>query len=517
MNTGSTQVLDQSTIFGESKLRRAFHSGRFANIVYGLAIGASILVWLLAIRAPLGMDETGSYWQISAGVSPIWPRQFMGLGFPAYPYILWFFTKCIGNSEMALRIPSVLAMLGAALLLYRAAREFFDEEISLVATVLFCINPIVVFEAIDIRPYAFAVLVTNAAILVLLRLRASKSVLLAGLFGFLAAFILYFHHLFAVILPVFLVCFIAFAFQKGKAGWKQLGIALAVFCVTFMPLIPGLKYLFRTAQAHVYETAPDLGQLLWTLAPGWIIPGILFAALVAWTQGGRWEQHSSSFWIKLLICASLGLIPALLLFGISAGTSIHMFAIRHRMVAVPGISLVWAVAVGCIPQRVARALLCAVLVTVSVVFALMSPHAGVHTVSWKYALQAAEKNASVDHAPVVMCSTFVESDYAAMPVADPAASIFFAPITYYKLTSPVIPLPADFTPETVRVASGFLKQAAAKRQRFLLLAHTDNPVLPNTSYPTVQWMEKNTSETYNVRWLGIFDGIAVLEFVPRNH
>jgi hypothetical protein len=514
MNPGSTLIPVESTAPAPSRLRQSFRSYGFPHAIYALAIAAAILVWLQAIRAPLGMDETGSYWQISAGFSAIWPRQFAELAFPAYSYILWFFTQCLGKSEMALRIPSLLAMLGAAWVLYRAARELLDAETSLLATAIFCINPIVVFEAVDVRPYAFAVLATNIAIFLLLRLRRSGSQSLAALFGFVSAFMVYFHHLFAAILPAFLLCFLLFKRRSGRRGWMQAGVALTAFCVSFLPLIPGLKYLFHTAHSHVYEAGPDFIQLLWTLAPGWLFPAFVITALLAWAKAAASEGRLD--WLRnSLLWASLGLIPVLILFGISKGTSIHMFAIRHRLVAVPGISLAWAVVISYLPWRLARPLFCAGLVAMSAASMLASHNAGVHAYTWKYALQTAEKSAAVDHAPVVMCSPFIESDYAAMPVSDPTQSLLFAPITYYKLSERVIPLPLRFTSETTRVGSEFLQAAARQHERFLVVAYTGNSVSADTSFSTIQWIEKNTRGDYDVHWLGVFDEIGVVEFVPR--
>jgi 4-amino-4-deoxy-L-arabinose transferase-like glycosyltransferase len=140
---------------------------RVSLSIYVLALAASISTWFIAIRAPLWLDEVASYFQINAGFSGIWSRQFVGPSFAAYSYILWLSTKLIGTSEIALRVPSVVAMLGAVYLLYLAAREIFERDIAIIAAVVFCLHPIVVFASIDIRPYAFGALATNAAILVI--------------------------------------------------------------------------------------------------------------------------------------------------------------------------------------------------------------------------------------------------------------------------------------------------------------------------------------------------------------
>src|SRR3954453_12838310 len=75
----------------------------------------SIAVWFAAIRMPLWLDETVSYFQIAGGFDQIWPRQ--GLSFPAYFYILWATKSLFGSSPYVLPAPSILAMVAAAYLM----------------------------------------------------------------------------------------------------------------------------------------------------------------------------------------------------------------------------------------------------------------------------------------------------------------------------------------------------------------------------------------------------------------
>ena len=132
---------------------------------YGVALLVCLSEWFLAVRAPLWNDETLSYWQIAGGFKQIWARSVQGNSFAAYPYILWLTKTLFGDTELVLRIPSMLAMLAAVYVFYRCAREMFDWDISLLATILFTLPSRVVYAAIDVRPYAFALLLTNLAIL----------------------------------------------------------------------------------------------------------------------------------------------------------------------------------------------------------------------------------------------------------------------------------------------------------------------------------------------------------------
>jgi hypothetical protein len=495
---------------GSSRPWLSWH--RIVVALYALSVAVSISVWFIAVRSPLWLDETGSYWQISAGFSNIWPRQFLSLSFPAYSYILWLSSRLIGSSEIALRIPSILAMLAAVYLLYRAARELFERDVAVIAVVVFCLDPIVFFASIDVRPYAFGVLATNAAILLVLRLRHSNSNLLAVLFGMSAAFIVYFHYLFAVILPALLICFFAAKVGDSKTKLRQAGIAIAVFAVAFLPTIPGISYLFHTSGTHVFEEPPKLRDLVLTLAPVWVLPifvGVAFVALLlsATTKYRSAKVTRSPSW-QILFCISLALIPILALYGVSVKTSVQLFIPRHRLVGVPGIALCWALVLHHFRSRHLRLLFCVALVAVTTGEYLTLPSLRQHGVTWKYPLELAQKNASVDNAPVLICSDFPEADHLPMPLDSPKESILFAPLSYYKLTPPVVPLPRALNDEAIRVGSQFLSHAAQQHQRFLAIAYKE-------SSRTLDWLTQSASPSYTVRKLGEFEEIQVLEFVPR--
>ena len=139
-----------------------------------------------------------------------------------------------------------------------------------------------------------------------------------------------------------------------------------------------------------------------------------------------------------------------------------------------------------------------------------SPVSGYHGPSIKYALAFAETNASVDDAPVLICSGFVESNSATMPSMETAKeSLLFAPLSYYKLSEPVVPLPQSMNDEAVRVASQFLREDAQQPKRFLVLG--DQVV----NARTLDWFVRNAGAMRSIHNLGVFDGVEVLEFVPR--
>jgi hypothetical protein len=138
-----------------------------------------------------------------------------------------------------------------------------------------------------------------------------------------------------------------------------------------------------------------------------------------------------------------------------------------------------------------------------------SPFSRFHNYTWKYALETAEKSASADNAPVLICSDLPESDYSPMPAGSAIKdSALFSPLSYYPLSAPVVPLPRALNAEAVQAGSRFLQDAAQRHERFLALAF-------EPSYETLDWLESHAQGTHLVREVGIFDRVKVLEFVPR--
>ena len=478
------------------------------SVAFVLVLAAAISLWFSAIHAPLWQDETVSFWQIHKGFSQISSRQ--GLSFGAYSYILWLDTKILGTSEIALRIPSILAMFGAVYLLYRAARDLFDRDIAVIVAVVFCLHPLVVLESIDARSYAFVMLATNAAIFALVRLRRSDSKWLAALFGVSAAVIVWFHLLSIVILPALAICFLLLKPLNTRVQRQQIGIAFATFCIAFLPVVPGLVYMLRSRGIHVVYKSPSVWELVLSAAPVTLVVSLIIVCFGAFlAAGARLNplQRTHDAW-RFELCVSAALVPLLTLFFVSTLTPLHIFVERYRLIAVPGIALCWGLILNTFRLRWFRLAFCACAVALTAHSYLRSPFSHRHLYTWKYALEVAEKSASRDNAPVVICSDLPEADYWPMPTGEAVEdSTLFPILTYYRLSVPVVPLPRALNAEATRLGSAFLQDAERTRERFLAMGY-----IP--SHKTLDWLTQQTSGVYEVHNLGTFDGVEVLEFVP---
>jgi hypothetical protein len=211
-----------------------------------------------------------------------------------------------------------------------------------------------------------------------------------------------------------------------------------------------------------------------------------------------------------VFCGALALIQVLTLYGVSVGTSLHLFTPRHELASVSGIVLCWALLISQLRSRILRLLFCAAIVAATASLYLHSPSTSSRKDNtWKYAIEVVQNNSAVDHAPVLLCSNYVESGFEAMPVGRLEDSPLFAPLAYYKLTAPIVPLPEQFTDQTKQIGSRFLQESAQKHERFLAVASRRN------SYETLDWLTQNAAATYFVHNLGTYGGMEVLEFVPR--
>ncbi len=306
-----------------------------------------------------------------------------------------------------------------------------------------------------------------------------------------------------------------------KTLWRQLGIALVVFTLAFLPAIPRLQYMMHTSGTHVFSDPPNLLQLVSTITimagsvGGWfsVVPRlgglvvilVIFLLVAAARRRLNLRNHADGW--TVLLCTSLALVPLLSLYVLSVGTSIHVFVPRYRLVAVPGIALCWGLVASWMDSRVLRLLFAATLVVVAACICFTAPSFQHHMYSWKSALAFVEKNASVDNAPVLICSDIPEADHMRMPVGAAIEETgILPPLSYYKLTVPVAPLPRTLNEETIRAGSAFLQEQAERR--FLAMAFVE-------SYGTLDWLAKAGGTSHSVRELGVFDGVKVLEFVPR--
>jgi dolichyl-phosphate-mannose-protein mannosyltransferase len=479
-----------------------------SKVLYPIALLASLSIWLLALQAPLWLDETLAYWQVSGGFWKIWSRSALMPSSIGYLYTLWAAKWILGSHEIALKIPSTLAMLGAVYFLFRSARQLFDQDIAFLVCIFFALEPNVVFAATDARPYAFALLATNLAVYLFIRWMTQHQMNQAILFGAAAAGILYFHYLFGAILPAFAIYYLAIRRHSIKADARQLAALLSSFTLLILPLIYRVLSLYQTRETHVVQELPHSAlAALNTLAPMQTLIGFVVTAFLA-ALVRRIKLPGRDCFPAILLCPLLALVPAGILYGLSAVTSLHLVIPRYFTVVAPGSALTWGLLTSRIDSRVLRQIFCVGLVGITMFECYSSPNSRKHEVNFKQAHEFVNANVATDNAPVLVCSAFIEADFEPLPTDRISENALNSQLTYYPINSPVVFLPMSLNDEAMRIGQQTVATALERHQRFLVVAAP-------TSYPTVEWLANYSSGAFRARPMKTFDNeIVVVEFRP---
>lgn len=478
-----------------------------SKLVYPAALLASLSIWFLAIRAPLWLDETLSYWQVSGGFAKVWSRSTLMPSSIGYLYTLWFAKSILGSSAIALKVPSSIALLAAVFVLFRTARELYGLETAYLTCIFFSLEGNVAFAATDARPYAFALLATTVASFAFIRWMTQGNMRQAIWLGAAAAGILYFHYLFASLLPVFAVYYLLARWRVIKSDLRQLAAVMASFILVSLPLLYRVAGLYHTRDTHiVQEMAHPWLVTLNTLAPQQTLIGFLVAAFLA-ALVRKIRIPGRGQFPAVLFGPLLALIPAGILITVSTATSAHLLIPRYLTVAAPGSALVWAQLTSHIDSKWLRRIFCVGLVAVTVFEFYHSPLTRQHEVSYKPAHDFVNTIIARNELPVLVCSGFIESNYQTMPTDLNSENALVSQVAYYPIHAPVLLLPISLNHETERVASRAVLAAAQHRQRFLVIAGL-------TSYQTLDWLASYTRGTFTPQVIGRFGEIVVAEFRP---
>jgi hypothetical protein len=322
-----------------------------------------------------------------------------------------------------------------------------------------------------------------------------------------SAALFYFHYLFGLMTVPLAVVLASTAEPPDVRLFKrQLFIAAVVFTLLMIPLVPGILGLFHVGGQIAFAPKPTVFQFIYVFN-GLPFLGFFFLFVVV-AAGGYVARREDSSDVVGTISLVLWAIPLGILFAVSSWTSLKIFVYRYTLMAVPGIALSCGYLFNRIDSKIWRLLACVLFLFAGISPYKFTMHAP-HFYSWKKALSVADASAQRDGAPLLICSDFAESNFRQMP-EDPYHDPAFAPLSYYHVSSRVIPLPRAVTPETKRQVDSLMHASAPAQRRFLLLTYLG-------SKETIRWIADYTAASYTSRPVGVFDDVTVTEFIPKNN
>ncbi|MFF3017822.1 glycosyltransferase family 39 protein [Streptomyces sp. NPDC057939] len=246
-------------------------------------------------------------------------------------------TSLLGHSLPVLRLPSALAMAGAAAFVALTARKLFDTRTALVAGVLFALIPSVSRYAQEARGYAFVVLAAAAATYLLLRALERPTFGRWALYAVGVAAAGVFH----MVALVFLAAHALIALGRWWDGRERrilTGFVLSVV-VALLPVLPlvvlGQRQVGRQLNWLGRPSLQYVGDVFWRGLYGsaWVSLCVLAMAVLplAWRQGRR----------PAFEVGATAVLPILALWIASQGSTAY-FLDRYLLFTLPA----WAVLAG---------------------------------------------------------------------------------------------------------------------------------------------------------------------------
>lgn len=452
--------------------------------LWGLVWLTAVLFWIVPLRSSLWLDETVTYWTACKGIAPaIFRSQFIPGQHLVYSLIAAAAMRVGGTSEVALRLPSVLAIGLSAWLLFQLARALFDHETGILAVLVFSSFHIVAIHgAVNARPYGIGLLLIIAGALELVRWMRSGRLRNMLAFVFLTAAIPYLHYLFAVIYLVFFVYSVYVTWSgEGKVSKIKLATAWSLVLLLMLPLLWNALEARRVSAANSFASPPDTAQLLfWLLTPvlgASLFLGLLLSIVFCRRCGASFTEMPRSVWVLLL---SWFAIPIAVLYLIARLTPFETFVPRYFLTGVPALSLLvgWMIR-GLEPSRARVIVATTIALTSGFSFRGNFSHS-IHQEDWKSAAALVRAANISDSTPLLIHPGLIESARVQWNLNIDQDSPLLSPISKYPFPGRIVLVPYAINGE----ATNYMEEVYAR-----ILKSADSVVLVSRNGENIEpWL-----------------------------
>ena len=475
-------------------------TSRFFGILVAIAV---VDLWVLPMRSSFWLDETATFWVVKDGLANLLLRSnWAGSQSPLYYLTAWLALAAGGRHEWVLRLPSLIALMVAAWLLYRLAQHLFDPASARLAVLSFACSGAVAFAASDARPYALGLCLLIGSAWLLVRWLETGSARYAAGAMVLSVLTIYDHYLFGPVLVVLAFYTVWRAVHEGKVRiWGLLAVGIGAG-VLLLPLVAQLRHFYQDRAVHSFSGAPLLSDLFTSIAPPVLAGSLTVGLLLAQLFRPEQDREPAPRRDTVFLAAGWALAPPLLLFAISVLSPSRLFVPRYYISCIPGQCLLAGWLARSLASGPGQRIVATVLV-VSSIFCFGTAYHGDE--DWSGAMRRIRSESS-GNLPVLVASGFVEA-------TDPKAledprlrDVLFAPQQMYPLGGKLIPLPYRLDEESAKYVERLLP-ALEREDRFVLLVHR----FQGLSFQP--WLRGRLApQGFKSESLGDFGSVAVFRF-----
>ena len=309
------------------------------------------LVLRLAVTRGIWLDEAISVYQANLGLGEMFENLFYGDRHPPLHHLsLWLTVHVLGDGELAVRLPSLIAGTLVIPALYELGRELYDRRTGLIAAAFGAASPLLIWYAQEARMYAFVTLFGLLALLTQLRVVRKPSTANWALYMLATAALLWSHYFGVLLVAVQQLIFVGLLIQRRRAGepsktlWIGFGYSLVVLFLQLVVLVAFAAGQFDSTKAAAgspvgtydslsfYAVVANMAWALWgyhsdgiteLLAALW--PLFLLVSLLLLGRGGSRQT---------IVLGVAAISPIVLLFLVSL-VDRGLFEVRYFLVAVP--------------------------------------------------------------------------------------------------------------------------------------------------------------------------------------
>jgi mannosyltransferase len=249
----------------------------------------------------------------------------------AYYLFMHGWIQLFGDSPVAVRVPSALAMAGAAACVALCAEHLYDRTTGLLAGLVFAVVPSTVRFAQETRSYAFVVLAAALSTLLLLRALDRPSVARWTGYGLTLTMIAYLNAVAAAMVAGHLV---GLAVYWRRSGNRRTAVSFVVTVVGGLALaVPVLRLGSQQADTQVEWVAHAPFWVVWqqTASSRLVAWALVVLGLLAWLR----ERRATGF------ATAVALTPLVVVWLASLGQLSYFFP-KYLLFTLPA----WAVLAG---------------------------------------------------------------------------------------------------------------------------------------------------------------------------
>ncbi len=285
-------------------------------VVALLTVGA--LALRLLVTRGLWVDEAISVAQAKLPFDVMLHRLQSDVHPPLHAALLWVTVRVLGDGELAVRLPSILAGTLMVPLLYLTGRELFDRRTGTIAAALGAALPLAIWYSQEARMYSLYMLFATAAVLGQARAIRRGGVGSWALYSVATAALLWTQYLGALQVVAQQLVFVAALYRRRREGRPSGRVTLAwvaslVFAgLLVLPLVPYVQSQLAAYGQHGagLGTLPSQAGNAVASQPGLSVYSII--ANLIWAVGG---YHANRAMEQVGALWPFGMLLALLLLG----------------------------------------------------------------------------------------------------------------------------------------------------------------------------------------------------------